>query len=62
VDRVRRELVADYLTNSDASLAQVADMLGYSDQAAFNNAFRRWYGKAPGQWRREQPESGQREF
>ena len=56
VDRVRRELVADYLVNTDASLTQVADMLGYGDQAAFNNAFRRWYGKPPGQWRREQAE------
>jgi len=52
VDRVRRGLVADYLVNTDASLAQIADMLGYGDQAAFNNAFRRWYGKAPGQWRK----------
>ena len=54
LDRVRRDLVADYLTNTDASLTQVADMLGYGDQAAFNTAFRRWYGKPPGQWRREQ--------
>ncbi len=58
VDRVRRELVADYLVNTDASLTQVADMLGYGDQAAFNNAFRRWYGKAPGQWRKEQLKTG----
>ena len=57
VDRVRRELVADYLTNTDASLTQVADMLGYGDQAAFNNAFRRWYGKPPGQWRKDQVET-----
>ena len=54
VDRVRRDLVADYLINTDATLTQVADMLGYGDQAAFNNAFRRWYGKPPGQWRKEQ--------
>lgn len=56
-DRVRRDLVADYLVNSDATLTQVADMLGYGDQAAFTNAFRRWYGKAPGQWRREHVEA-----
>ena len=54
VDRVRRELVADYLANTDASLTQVADMLGYGDQAAFNNAFRRWYGTSPGEWRKAQ--------
>jgi AraC-like DNA-binding protein len=53
IDRTRRELVADYLVNTDASLTQVAAMLGYGDQAAFNNAFRRWYGMPPGRWRGE---------
>ena len=53
VDRARRELVADYLVNTDASLTQVAAMLGYGDQAAFNNAFKRWYGMPPGRWRSE---------
>lgn len=53
VDRARRELVADYLVNTDASLTQVADMLGYGDQAAFNNAFKRWFGMPPGRWRSE---------
>lgn len=52
LDRVRRELVTDYLTDTHASLAQIAAMLGYRDQAAFNNAFRRWYGSSPGRWRR----------
>jgi len=52
VDRARRELVSDYLLNSDASLTRVAAMLGYGDQAAFNNAFRRWYDVPPGKWRR----------
>jgi len=28
-------------------------MLGYSDQAAFNNAFQRWFGMPPGRWRQE---------
>jgi len=53
VDRARRELVADYLVNTDASLAQIAAMLGYGDQAAFNNAFKRWYGVPPGRWRQQ---------
>jgi AraC-like DNA-binding protein len=51
VGRARRELVADYLINTDATLTQVAAMLGYGDQAAFNNAFRRWYDLPPGIWR-----------
>lgn len=51
LDQVRRELVADYLGDTRASLGQIAAMLGYRDQAAFNNAFRRWYGSSPGRWR-----------
>jgi AraC-like DNA-binding protein len=51
LDAVRRELAADYLSDTDASLGQVAAMLGYSDQAAFTNAFRRWFGVSPGRWR-----------
>lgn len=51
LDRVRRELVVDYLRDTDASLGQVAAMLGYGDQAAFTNAFQRWFGVPPGRWR-----------
>ncbi|NJD30437.1 MAG: helix-turn-helix transcriptional regulator [Gammaproteobacteria bacterium] len=58
LDQVRRELVADYLGDTRASLGQIAEMLGYRDQAAFNNAFRRWYGSSPGRWRAAQHLSG----
>ncbi len=51
LDRVRRELVTDYLRDTDASLGKVAGMLGYGDQAAFTNAFYRWFGMPPGAWR-----------
>jgi len=54
LDQVRRELVVDYLSDTRASLGQIAAMLGYRDQAAFNNAFRRWYGSSPGRWRASQ--------
>lgn len=51
VDRARRDLAMDYLRNTSATFTQVAAMLGYRDQAAFNNAFKRWYGEPPGRWR-----------
>ena len=51
LDKVRRDLVTDYLRDTDASLGQIAAMLGYRDQAAFTNAFERWFGMPPGQWR-----------
>lgn len=53
VDRTRQELVADYLLETHATLSQVSAMLGYGDQAAFNNAFQRWYGVPPGRWRKQ---------
>jgi AraC-like DNA-binding protein len=53
VDQARRELAADYLLETRATLSQVSAMLGYADQAAFNNAFQRWYGMPPGRWRKK---------
>jgi len=51
LDQVRRELVTDYLRDTGASLGQIAAMVGYRDQAAFTNAFERWFGMPPGRWR-----------
>ena len=51
LDRIRRDLVTDCLRDTDASLGKVAAMLGYGDQAAFANAFGRWFGMPPGAWR-----------
>lgn len=51
LDKVRRDLVTDYLRDTDASLGRVAAMLGYGDQAAFTNAFSRWFGMPPHAWR-----------
>ena len=51
LDQTRRELVIDYLRDTNASLGKVAAMLGYRDQAAFTNAFERWFGMSPGRWR-----------
>lgn len=58
LDQVRRELVVDYLGDTRASLGQIAAMLGYRDQAAFNNAFQRWYGSSPGRWRASRRQTG----
>jgi AraC-like DNA-binding protein len=51
LDKVRRGLVTGYLRDTDASLGRVAAMLGYGDQAAFTNAFNRWFGMPPRAWR-----------
>ncbi len=52
LDDTRRQLAESYLADSRLKLAEVAQLLGYTDQAAFTRAFQRWTGIAPGHWRR----------
>jgi AraC-like DNA-binding protein len=35
------------------SIKQIAGMVGYASEAAFNSAFKRWNGVAPGRFRRD---------
>ncbi len=51
-DDVRRALATRYLADRTHSLAQIALLLGFSEQAAFQRAFVRWTGMTPGQFRR----------
>jgi AraC-like DNA-binding protein len=51
-DTVRGRLAEGYLTDPRVSIAEVAFLLGFSDQSSFNRAFRRWTGETPGRWRR----------
>jgi AraC-like DNA-binding protein len=53
VEQARHELAKQYLADRGQSLAQVALLLGFSEQAAFHRAFVRWTGMTPGQFRRE---------
>jgi len=50
VDEVRKAL-AQTLLESTMSIAEVSFALGYSEPAAFQHAFRRWYGMSPNTWR-----------
>lgn len=50
LDNVRRQLAVAYLKDGNLSLTEVAFLLGYADQSAFNHAFRRWTGESPGQY------------
>lgn len=51
VEGLRRSLAECYLSNSDLVLAEIAFLLGYSGLSSFNDAFKRWTGKTPGQYR-----------
>lgn len=44
------------LSGTSLTLAAVAEATGYASAAAFSAAFRQAYGRAPGAWRRAQPD------
>jgi len=48
----RMQVATEKLRNTSASLAQVADMVGYESEAAFSRAFKKAFGAAPATWRR----------
>jgi AraC-like DNA-binding protein len=52
LDDVRRDIAEDLLQEDDVSLVDVAFQLGYSEQSAFNHAFRDWFGTSPSAWRK----------
>lgn len=51
VDDARRELAQRLLRQTEYSLADVAFLTGFSEQSAFNRAFRRWQGQTPRSYR-----------
>lgn len=51
-DDTRRRLAEQHLADRGMSVAEVAQLLGYSEQSAFTRAFRRWTGVAPLRFRR----------
>lgn len=52
LDRVRYRQAERLLRNPGMSLANVAGLLGFSDQSGFQHAFKRWAGVSPGDYRR----------
>jgi AraC-like DNA-binding protein len=52
LDELRREVATEYLGDRAKSIAEVALLLGFSDQTAFHRAFVRWTGRTPGDVRR----------
>jgi AraC-like DNA-binding protein len=48
----RLNVAAQKLKSTSASLAQVAEAIGYESEAAFSRAFKKKFGTAPATWRR----------
>ncbi|WP_298664024.1 AraC family transcriptional regulator [uncultured Limnobacter sp.] len=53
LDELRQTLAQQYLADETLSLSEIALLLGYSEQSAFNRAFRQWTGSTPLKHRRE---------
>ncbi len=51
VDRIRESIAVEYLTTTRKPLSEIAFALGYDDLSNFRRAFRRWTGRAPGDYR-----------
>ena len=52
LDLARRDAAERYLSESPLSIGEVAYLLGYSEPAAFNRAFRRWRHETPQAFRK----------
>jgi AraC-like DNA-binding protein len=47
VDLARKDAAERYLSTSSFAIGEIAYLLGYSEAAAFNRAFRRWHKSTP---------------
>ena len=54
IDSIRKELALSYLKNTNTKVIYIAQMLGFSEQSAFQRAFKRWTGETPKQCRDNQ--------
>ncbi|MCJ2178591.1 helix-turn-helix transcriptional regulator [Novosphingobium album (ex Hu et al. 2023)] len=52
VEQERRNLAAELINNPALSLDNVAVKLGFGDRSSFGRSFRKWFGMAPGKFRR----------
>jgi AraC-like DNA-binding protein len=50
LDEVRADVAKHYVATGQLPLTRVALLLGFSDQSAFNHAFRRWFQRSPSEW------------
>ncbi len=57
LDEERRRVAEDFLLNTTLSVQQVADKCGFSDAQNFSQAFKRWLGVSPSQFRQSNIDS-----
>jgi AraC-like DNA-binding protein len=52
LETTRRSLAEKYLRDGDYTQAEIAYMVGFSDQSNFARAFKRWTGMSPGEFQK----------
>jgi len=52
-EEVKKILAQNYLANTELSVAEIAILLGYSETVNFRQAFVRWHGITPSQFRQQ---------
>ncbi|MGG7644191.1 AraC family transcriptional regulator [Rhodovulum sp. YNF3179] len=52
-EETRRDLAEALLRDESHSLAEIAFLIGFSDQSAFTRAFKRWVGTTPATYRKD---------
>jgi len=52
LESTRRDLAEQYLQDGEYTQAQIAFMVGFSDQSNFARAFKRWTGLSPGEYQK----------
>lgn len=53
MQEIRCMMATEYLKDPDLSLQEIALLLGYSEQSAFQRAFKQWTKMTPQQWKNE---------
>ena len=54
LNEVREGLACEYLSGSSLPIEEIAALLGYSAPGNFTNAFKRWRGCSPREYRNQQ--------
>jgi len=50
---IRKQLAISYLRDTDMSIEEISDLVGFSDSSNFRTAFKRWTDKTPSMYRNQ---------
>lgn len=52
VAQVRQSVATELLANNDCSIGEIAYLVGFTEASTFHQAFKRWTGQSPGEYRK----------